>query len=166
VRAEYRTALGLAERTEKAGAERNDSATLSWGNAMHGYTRFFLGEFVAARACYEQCEESRYAANATVYATKMVEDPHVSNQSFLALALTYLGYFDQGRVQMDQALAAARRAGKVQWLASVLAHASWAGWLVGATDKVQQGRTEELLALMNEHGFPHWSVSKPSVNQP
>jgi predicted ATPase len=102
VRAEYRAALGLAEHTEKVGAERKDFVTLSWGNSMHGYTRFFLGEFVIARACYEQCQGSRDPANVAVYGKRMVDDPHVLNQSWLALALTYLGYIDQGRTKMDQ----------------------------------------------------------------
>lgn len=166
MRAEYARALTLAKRTEEVGAERNDLVTLSWGYSMQGYIRFFLGELVAARACYERCQELGDPRNAAISATTRgretrraswtLEDSHFSNQSWLALGLAYLGFIDQGRTRMSQALAAVRQPGQVDSLASVLSHASWMGWLVGSADQEQQQRAEELLALMNEHGFPHW----------
>ena len=50
VRAEHRLALALGEQLEQIGEARNDAAAQLLGRFLHGATRFFLGEFVAARA--------------------------------------------------------------------------------------------------------------------
>ena len=55
VRSEHRLALSLAEQLEKIGEARNDVAAQLLGRRVHGLTRFFLGEFVAARALLERC---------------------------------------------------------------------------------------------------------------
>ena len=55
VRAEHRLALSLGEQLEKIGEARNDAAAQLLGRFMHGVTRFYLGEFVAARALLERC---------------------------------------------------------------------------------------------------------------
>ena len=54
VRAEHRLALPLSEQLEKIGESRNDAATQLLGRFLQGVTRFFLGEFVAARATLER----------------------------------------------------------------------------------------------------------------
>ena len=61
----------------------------------------------------------------------------------LALTLAYLGYVDQARLRMDEALSAARRFEHAHVLAGALCHASWLDWLTGAPDV----HTEEYLAL-------------------
>jgi predicted ATPase len=55
VRCEHRLALQIAEQIERHGAEQNDSALLLMGHGLHGITSFFLGEFILARALFEQC---------------------------------------------------------------------------------------------------------------
>ena len=55
VRAEHRLALALGEQLEEIGEARNDAATQLLGRFMQGVARFFLGEFVAARASLERC---------------------------------------------------------------------------------------------------------------
>ena len=55
VRAEHRLALALGEQLEQIGEARNDAAAQLLGRYMHGVTRFYLGEFVAARAVLERC---------------------------------------------------------------------------------------------------------------
>ena len=50
VRAEHRLALALGEQLEKIGEARNDAAAQLLGRFTHGVARFYLGEFVAARA--------------------------------------------------------------------------------------------------------------------
>jgi hypothetical protein len=54
-RGEYRLALALAEQVEKIGEARNDVAAQWVGRWASGYTRLFLGDFVAARALLERC---------------------------------------------------------------------------------------------------------------
>ena len=54
VRAEHRLALALGEQLETIGEARNDAAAQLPGRCMQGQTRFFLGEFIAARAALER----------------------------------------------------------------------------------------------------------------
>ena len=53
-RSEHRLALLIAEQIERRGAEQNNSAVLLLGHALHGVTSFFLGDFILARALFEQ----------------------------------------------------------------------------------------------------------------
>ena len=54
-RGEYQLALALAEQVEKIGEARND-VTAQWvGRWASGFTRLYLGDFVAARALLERC---------------------------------------------------------------------------------------------------------------
>ncbi len=46
-----------------------------------------------------------------------------------AMTLAYLGYIDQARSRMDEALSEARRLGHVHTLAHVLHFANWLDWL-------------------------------------
>ena len=54
-RGEHKLALALAEQMEKIGEARNDVAAQLVGRWASGYTRLFLGDFVAARALLERC---------------------------------------------------------------------------------------------------------------
>jgi hypothetical protein len=44
---------------EKIGEAQKNSAALLLGHLYHGIVRFFLGEFAAARALFEQCHGLR-----------------------------------------------------------------------------------------------------------
>jgi tetratricopeptide (TPR) repeat protein len=70
--------------------------------------------------------------------------------TFLALTLAYLGYIDQARSLMDEALSEAHRLKHVHTLAHVLVFACWIDWLTCSPI----AHTEEMLALTTEHGFP------------
>jgi hypothetical protein len=56
VRSEHRLALPLAERMQQIGDERNEVATILYGRFLRGITHHYLGEFVAARDLFEQCQ--------------------------------------------------------------------------------------------------------------
>ena len=71
---------------------------------------------------------------------------------YLAMTLVCLGYIDQGRSRMDEALSEARRLRHAHTLAYVLTHQHWTYWLIGSST----APIEELLILTTEHGFPHY----------
>ena len=80
--------------------------------------------------------------------------------AYLALTLACLGYIDQARSRMDEALSEARRLGHVHTLAHVLGYANWLDWLTGSP----MVHIEEFLALTTEHGFPYylgWALAYP-----
>jgi predicted ATPase len=73
----------------------------------------------------------------------------------LALTLTYLGYVDQGRARMNEALSNVRQLGHVYSLVVVLLRACWMEWVARSPHKAQR-HAEEAVTLANEHGFQFW----------
>ncbi|HUH83419.1 MAG TPA: AAA family ATPase [Stellaceae bacterium] len=148
-RAELTQALSLAEQIEMIGAARHDVATELLGCRAQGSTRLFLGEFVAARALLERCHGLADPAHRVIRGS-MSEDPYALMLTYLALALTRLGYLDQARLRLNEAVSEARRLRHAQTLAAVLTLANWTdiGW------RQMQRHADELLALSTEHRFP------------
>ena len=68
------------------------------------------------------------------------------------LTLAYLGYIDQARSRLNEALSEARQLRHAQTLAEVLPLASTVELITGSPE--MQRHAEELLALSTEHGFP------------
>ena len=56
-------------------------------------------------------------------------DPYAAMLTYLAITLACLGYIDQARSRMDEALSEARRLKHAHTLAHVLAFANWIDWL-------------------------------------
>ena len=150
VRAELRLALALGEQLEQIGDARNDVGLQLRGRFQQGASRFFLGEFVAARALLERCT----GLADLVYRTfgGLPYDLCTLMLTHLALTLVCLGYIDQARSRMDEALSRVRRLRHVHTLAHVLGHANWLDWLTGSPI----AHAEESLALPTEHGFPYY----------
>ena len=145
--------MSLAEQIEKIGEARNDVAAQFLSHRAHGLTRCFLGEFVAARALLERCHGlSDLAHRAT--SAGLAGDPYTETLAYLAVTLAYLGYIDQARSRLDDALSEVRRLGHAHTLANVLAWTCSIDMLT-CSPEVQR-HTEELLALSTEHGFSLW----------
>ncbi len=150
VRAEHRLALPLSEQLEKIGELRNDAATQLLGRFLQGVTRFFLGEFVAARATLERSMGLADPVHRAVGGLSV--DPYATMLGYVAMTLAYLGYVDQAWARMDEALSEARRLRHVHTLVHVLHFANWMGWLT----RLPMMHLEELLALTTKHGFPFY----------
>jgi class 3 adenylate cyclase/tetratricopeptide (TPR) repeat protein len=149
-RAEHRLALAIGEQLEQIGNVRNDTTAQLLGRYMHGTTRLYLGEFVAARAALERSVGLADSAHRTI--AGLAYDPYVMVLTFLAVTLAYLGYIDQARSRMDEALSEARRVGHAHTLVHGLNLANWIDWLTRAPEV----HLEEFLSLSAEHGFQHY----------
>ena len=149
-RSEHKLALSFAEQLEKIGEARNDVAAQLQGRRANGVTRCYLGEFVAARALLEHC--LGLADPAHRHMGGGLSDPYAVMLASLAFTLAHLGYIDQARSRMSEALSEARRLNQAQTLALVLSVASWIEAVTCSPE--MQRRAEELLALSTEHGFP------------
>jgi tetratricopeptide (TPR) repeat protein len=146
VRAEYRLSLPLAEQLEQIGAVRNDAAVQSLGYAWQGADHLFLGEFTTARALSER----GLAGPAHRVVRGLALDPYAVGLTWLAVTLACLGYIDQARSRMDEALSEARRH------AHTLAHALCCATFVDSLTSLPMVHTEELLTLLTEHRFPFY----------
>jgi predicted ATPase len=79
-------------------------------------------------------------------------DLYAAALSFLTVTLAYLGYIDQARSRMDEAMSEARRIKHAHTLAMALAHAASLDQFTGSP----MTHTAELLALSTESGFPYY----------
>jgi tetratricopeptide (TPR) repeat protein len=147
VRAELGLALPLAKQLEQIGEVRNDAATRLLGRHAHGQTRLLLGEFVVARAILERPMDPSETAYRPVSF-----DTHAAILADLALTLAHLGYIDQARLRLDEALARVHRHRHAHTLVHVLDMANWIDWVTRSPALL----LEEYLALATEHGFPFY----------
>jgi predicted ATPase len=123
------------------------------GRWASGLTRLFLGDFVAARALLERCHGLADPAHRGL-GLGLGEDPYPVMLANLALTLAYLGYVDQARSRLNEALSEARQLRHVQMKAEVLFAASIVELNIGSPEL--QRHAEELLALSTKHGLPYY----------
>jgi class 3 adenylate cyclase/tetratricopeptide (TPR) repeat protein len=150
MRGEHRLALALGEQLQQIGEARNDVAAQLLGHFLHGASRSILGELVAALALLERSTGLADPTHRIIDGLSF--DPYALLLGWLAQTLACLGYVDQARSRMDEALSDARRLGHVHTLALVLSFRNRLGWLIGSP-KVH---TEEVLTLATGQGFPHY----------
>src|SRR5215471_4444408 len=158
IRSEHKRALLLAEQIERIGETRDDVVTQLQGRRAQGATRYFLGDFVAARALLEQCH-GLYTPTHRATGTGSA-DPYAMMLAQLAMTLSPLGYINQARVRFSEALSEARRLRHALTLANVLVRANTFDWFIRSAEA--QRHTEELLALSTEHDFPlflGWAIA-------
>jgi predicted ATPase len=161
-RSELSPALFFAERIEQVGETQDDVGLLLLGHLVHGIIRMNLGDFVAARALFERCHGLDDPDHRAVYAEIAMADPHAQKLRFLALTLNCLGYVDQGRARMNEALGYARRRGHAYTLAFVLSYMAWTdvlsylAWTESATRLPHEAlqHADEAVALSTEQSFP------------
>jgi class 3 adenylate cyclase/tetratricopeptide (TPR) repeat protein len=150
-RAEHKLALSIAKEMEEFGKTRSDETARLLGDFSDGVSCFFLGEITAAHSQFEQCHRLRDPAGRALnlagqYAGAVVH---------LGTTLAMLGYIDQARSRVEEAVSESRRLGHPLTLVDVLFWASWTKWVSGSVHEVQQ-HAEEAIALSNEHGLPFW----------
>jgi predicted ATPase len=152
-RSELSPALLFAERIEQIGETQDDVGLLLLGHLAHGIIRMNLGDFVAARALFERCHGLDDPDHRTLYAEIAMADPHGQMLRFLALTLTCLGYLDQGRARLNEALEDARRRGHAYTLAFVLSYVAWTESAIRLPHEAQR-HADEALALSTVQSFP------------
>ena len=159
IRGEVKLALSLAEQLEKIGQTRNDFGVQLQGRRMQGVTRCYLGELVASRALLEQCHGLGEPAHRASGAG-LSSEPYTMLLAQLAVTSAHLGYIDQARVRVNEAISEARRLGQGLTLPNVLYRASWIESIF-RSPKLQP-YAEELLARSTEHSFPlflGWAIA-------
>jgi class 3 adenylate cyclase len=144
-RGEYKLALALAEQMEKIGEAHKNVRGQLWGRYASGSTRLLLGDLVAARALLEHGLADPALRSGELHAFMLAS---------LSWTLAFLGYIDQARSRLNEALSEARQLGLSSTKAEVLTTASLVYWNIGSPE--MQRHTEELLALSTERGLPFY----------
>jgi tetratricopeptide (TPR) repeat protein len=151
IRGELGHALPLTEQLEQIGQAKNDVAALFLGRSKKGHTRFQMGQLVAARTLLEQAQDLSDPSHRATYTVLTGTDQHVMLPYYLAITLNFLGFVDQARARMSEALSEARRLGHAHTLAQVLT-----GACELTSPHEAQRYAEEAMALSIEHGFPFY----------
>ena len=135
-RAEHKLALSLAKEMEEFGKARGDETARLLGNFSDGLSCFFLGEITAAHARFEQSLGLRDPAHRALN----VAGQYAGTLVHLATTLAILGYIDQARSRVDEAVSESRRLGHALTRVDVLFWASWTEWVSGSVHALQRAR--------------------------
>jgi hypothetical protein len=76
VRSEFGLGLSIADEMTQIGEARADRAVRLLGLRCRGEINLYMGDFVGARAFFEQCDEMRDPAIPAVYATFAAEEQY------------------------------------------------------------------------------------------
>jgi tetratricopeptide (TPR) repeat protein len=155
LRGELRTAQEIGEQLVHLARTANDPDLLLEAHNGLGSALFYLGELIPAREHFAKTSEiydpKRHSSHAFIYGL----DPGVLGLSYDARALGYLGYLEQARARMEQALTLARNITHPFTLASA--------WHCAGEVHRQRGEAqatlecaERELELAREQGFPLW----------
>ena len=146
-RGEYRAALSLGKQLEAVGELRNEPTTQLFGRMMQGFPRLLLGELVAARDLLQEHTDPDHTPG-----DLEADYLHAMKLTGAGRALLYLGYIDQARSRIGNALSQSRQTGNAPILAMTLTHATALDFTTGSPLL----QAEELLALTTEHKLPYW----------
>ena len=158
VRAELVTARALGEQAMQLAQSSSDPLFRAAAHSMLGVTLVWCGELPAARDHLEQGQnlydpqQHRYVA--LVYG----DDTGVVCRAYGASTLWYLGYPDQARRSIQEALSLARELSIPHIVAFALDSAAWLQL------RCQEGPAtweylEALEALASKQGFQHWAAA-------
>jgi predicted ATPase len=155
VRAEHQTAYERGEQFLALARQVQDAAMLMAAYRSLGSTLFMRGAVAAAHTHFAQgialYDPQQHRAAAFRYG----EDAGVLCQIYAALALWYLGYPEQGRMRLDDALILAQQSSHAFSLGFTLSMAAIFHQLRREV-RCTQERAEAAISLATEQGFPHW----------
>lgn len=154
MRGEQRIAYRIEEQLLTLAQQTQDSALMLWAYGSRGVTLLWLGAFVEARTHLESrlafYESYQPRADLPRYG-----DPAVMGLSHLALALWMLGYPEQAKQKIQQALTLAQQLAD----AFNIAYAQTNGSLIYQHRRegaVAQELAEAVIPLATDHGLPFW----------
>jgi class 3 adenylate cyclase/predicted ATPase len=155
----FRGDLDLALRLDEdfllLSGQRNDSAGLVLGHYSSGRDLMLAGRFVSSRSHLEQALSLYDPTSHCQLIHQAGLHPHVNSLGVLANVLLCLGFPEQALARGSAAIAEARRLVHPPSLATSLTLGSRLLSLAG-DNAALDGRPDEVIAIANEQGFPHW----------
>ena len=156
-RSEFDLVQPLAEDLLRLSRLRNDSAGLVLGHYSSGTTLLTTGKLVESRSHLEAALALCDPTSQRTLVDHAGFHPHAGARARLGLVLLNLGFPDQAVAQSNAAVAAARELAHPPTLALSLGLGTTMLSLLGEIAVLDQ-RTEELVAVATEQGFPQWGA--------
>jgi DNA-binding winged helix-turn-helix (wHTH) protein/predicted ATPase len=165
LRAELQTVKLLTMQLFRLAQSTPDSAFLLWAHTVQGLASATMGELPTALRHLEAgiglYDSQLHRPSRTRIAQ---QDPHVTNLSYAALTLWRLGYPDQARKRVDEALTWAQELAHPSNLALVLDVAAAGVNILLRDVQAVYTYTEMLMKLAHEQGFPYW-LARAAIRQ-
>ena len=154
-RADLQVAQELAEQLLNLAQRQPDTTLLQEAHWALGQTLYFRGEFVLARAHLDQSMASYAHHPLGSQTNRDAAGTQIACLLIAAVIASALGYPDQARARLHEALHLARELAHPFTLATALQiaaqlHRRWDG------AQAAQQWTDALLTLAHEQGFPTW----------
>jgi predicted ATPase len=154
-RGELQTAYTLAEQLLDIAQRADDSTLRLMAHWVMGRAQYWYGRLLSAR---EHLEQILTLYNPTEHGALVIrysQDVQLTVPSFVAVALWLLGYPDQARCRIEQALAQESDLPSSFSLAHALTNAALVHQFCGEILRTQE-RAETTITFATEYGFPHW----------
>jgi predicted ATPase len=152
-------ACNLAAQFLELADKQRMSGPVIVGHRLLGTSLCFAGDFLGARAHFDQAIALYDPVDHRPLATRFGQDLGVGILTFRSWALWCLGYPNSARIDLDRAIRHAREVGPATTLMNALAIASYINSYVG--DCVAEIRSlDELAMLAEERGATHWRINE------
>ncbi|MBI3248068.1 MAG: AAA family ATPase [Deltaproteobacteria bacterium] len=155
--AEYETARKLAHQGLSLAQRLQDPLLLLGAHQDLGFFSLWPAEWAAAREHFERVAALHDPHQHSTYVSLYEADLGVWALSEAALALWFLGYPDQARQKLHEALTLAHKLAHPNTLGWALGCSAWLHQYLREPQKTQE-RAEAEIALALEHGFLPWLV--------
>ena len=151
---EFARQLMVSAKSERENGKRHTGYLIEARRAL-GMTLLYLSSFDASRENLERgvalYDPEQHGSLTDLHGI----DPGIVCLSYLGYVLWFLGYPDQAREKVGQALRMARKAGHPFTLAFALAFAAYLHQHIGNAQKTRFF-AEKTIAISSEQGFWHW----------
>ena len=149
----------LAAQFLELAVKQRASGPVMVGHRLLGTSLSFAGDFLRARAHFDQAIELYDAVEHRPLATRFGQDLGVVILTFRSWAVWCLGYPDSARIDLERSIRHAREIGQAAALMYALAIASFVNLYVGDT-VTEIPLLDELAGLAEERGAMHWRVNE------
>lgn len=150
------TADDVAQELLRWASIRRDSVTEVWGHRSAASTKFFAGEFAAAREHFQRVL-ALYVGTQR-YSDQVVAHPQLTAMSMMPWALLLEGHPARALMLSREAITMAEEHGRPYPLAVVL-HQQNVLDVLRRDRRAVEERTTLLMALAADHGFAHWHAT-------
>ena len=154
IRAELATARELAEEFLRISRDTRDPMVLIAAHFVLGFILRYLGDFVSSQEHLEQAMSLHDPDQNLAYRALYSVDPGIWSRGVTIGNLWALGYPEQSRRRMEEAISLAQKASEPRAMAFILVFAAFHFRSSGEAEKVRE-QAERCIALCDEHGMSH-----------
>ena len=158
IRAELTTARELAEEFLRITHDTRDPMVLIAAHFVLGFVLRYLGEFVPSQEHLELAMSLHDPDQNLAYRALYSVDPGIWSRGVTIGNLWALGYPEQSRRRMEEAISLAQKASEPRAMAFILVFAAFHYRSSGEAEKARE-LAEKCIALCDEHGMSHESES-------